>query len=163
MAANPHIVNRPIDLLLGQLDRVKQTGPDTWLASCPTANHKHGDRSRGLSIREGDDGRALVHCHAGCAVHEVVAALGFELSDLFPQRQISYPHHPPHKGITGRHRSKRIPWRDLIEAIQRNLIVCSLAFSDLAKGKSFSAQDAATISELADHLASEISEVLHGH
>ena len=73
MAANPHLVNRPIDLLLGQLDRIKQTSPDTWLASCPTANHKHGDRSRGLSIREGDDGRALVHCHAGCAVHEVVA------------------------------------------------------------------------------------------
>jgi hypothetical protein len=163
MAANPHMVNRPIDLLLGQLDRIKQTGPVTWLASCPTANHKHGDRSRGLSIREGDDGRVLVHCHAGCAVHEVVAALGLELSDLFPQRRIDYPHHAPKGGFTGRNRIKRIPWRDLFEAIHRDLTVCSLAFTDLAKGKSFSQSDAATISCLADHLANEISEVMHGH
>ena len=162
MAANPRIVQRPTDLLLGQLGRVKQTGPDTWLASCPTANHRHGDRSRGLSIREGDDGRVLVHCHAGCPVHEVVAALGLELSDLFPQRQIDYPHQAPKGGLIGRNRIRRTPWRDLFEGIQRDLTVCSLAFTDLAKGRTFSAQDAATISKTAEHLASEISEVVHG-
>ena len=162
MAVNPRAVQRPTDLLLGQLDRVKQTGPDTWLASCPTANHRHGDRSRGLSIREGDDGRVLVHCHAGCPVHEVVAVLGLELSNLFPQRQIVYPHHAPRGGLTGRSRIKRIPWPVLFEGIQRDLTVCSLAFTDLAKGRTFSAHDAATIAKMADHLASEISEVIHG-
>lgn len=162
MAANPRIVQRPTDLLLGQLERVKQTGPDTWLASCPTANHRHGDRSRGLSIREGDDGRVLVHCHAGCPVDEVVAALGLELSDLFPQRQSDYPHHAPKGGLIGRNRIKRIPWGDLFEAIQRDLSVCSLAFRDLAAGVAFSQSDAAIIAKMADHLANEISEVIHG-
>ena len=153
----------PADRLLDLLDRVKATGPGTWLASCPTSNHKHGDRSRGLSVREGDDGRVLIHCHAGCAVHEVVAALGIQLSDLFPARKIEYPHHAPHNGIIGRNRIKRIQWRDLFEALQRDLIVCSLAFTDLAKGKHFSQSDAETIAHLADHLASEISEVVNGH
>jgi hypothetical protein len=151
----------PVDTVLDRLDRVKATGPGTWSASCPTSNHKHGDRSRGLSVREGDDARVLLHCHGGCSVHEVIAALGMELSDLFPAREIEYPHHAPKGGIIGRNRIKRVPWRDLFEAIERELTVCSLAFSDLAKGKTFSQSDAATIAMMARHLAGEISEVIH--
>jgi hypothetical protein len=116
-----------------------------------------------LSVREGDDGRVLLHCFAGCSVNEVVAALGIELSDLFPVRQSEYPHHAPKGGIIGRDRIKRVAWRDLFEAIQRDLTVCSLAFTDLARGKHFSQSDAAIIAHLADHLASEISEVANGH
>jgi hypothetical protein len=158
---NSGAILSPIDRLLGLLDRVKATGPGTWLASCPTANHRHGDRSRGLSIREGDEGRVLVHCHGGCSVHEVLGEIGLQLADLFPQRSIEYPHHSPHRGFIGRGRIRRIPWPDLYEAIERDLTVCSLAFSDLANGKTFSATDATTIAKLADHLASQISEVMH--
>ena len=124
--AHPFYVttHSPVDVLLDRLDRVKATGPGTWIASCPTSAHKHGDRSRGLSIREGDDARVLIHCHGGCSVHDVVAALGIELSDLFPKRKIDYPHHAPKGGIIGRNRIKRIPCRDLFEAIQRDLTVC---------------------------------------
>jgi len=39
-----------------------------------------------LSIAEGDDGRALIHCFVGCSVHEIARALGIELRDLFPPR-----------------------------------------------------------------------------
>lgn len=152
----------PVDAILANLDRVKATGPGTWLASCPTSAHKHGDRSRGLSIREGDDGRALLHCHAGCPVADVVEAMGLELSDLFPQRRIEYSHHAPKGGIIGRGRVKRIPWGDLFEALQHDIRACSLAFSDLAAGKPFSQADAASIATLAGHLADEIGEVLHG-
>lgn len=152
----------PVDAILDRLDRVKSTGPGTWLASCPTANHRHGDRSRGLSVREGDDGRVLVHCHAGCPVHEVVDALGMELADLFPARQIEYPNHAPKGGIIGRGRIKRIPWADLFEALELDLRACSMAFCDLASGKPFSPTDAASIARMAGHLADEIGEVLHG-
>lgn len=152
----------PVDAILANLDRVKATGPGTWLASCPTSAHRHGDRSRGLSIREGDDGRVLIHCHAGCPVHEVVDALGMELADLFPARQIEYPNHAPRGGIIGRGRARRIPWRDLLEALQLDIRACSLAFSDLAAGKAFSQADAASIARMAGHLADEIGEVLHG-
>lgn len=49
-------------------------------ARCPA----HEDRSPSLSIAEGADGRALLHCHAGCETSAVVAALGLEWSALFP-------------------------------------------------------------------------------
>jgi hypothetical protein len=73
------------DALLSKLDKVKRTGAGRWLACCPS----HQDRTASLSIRELDDGRTLVHCFAGCSVHEIVAAAGIELSDLFPPRDDS--------------------------------------------------------------------------
>lgn len=151
----------PIDVLISRLDRVRATGPGTWAASCPTSAHRHGDRSRGLSIREADDGRVLLHCFAGCSVHEVVGAMGMELADLFPARDITYPHPPPRGGLIGRGRAPRVPWRDFFEAIEHDLRVCSLAFSDLAAGETFSPDDATSIARLAGHLADEISEARH--
>ncbi len=152
----------PAEGLLERLDRVKATGPGTWTASCPTSAHRHGDRSRGLSVRESDDGRVLIHCFAGCDVADVVSAIGIELADLFPQRAIEYPAFSPKNGYFSQPKPKRIPRRDVLEGIELDLRVCSLAFADLANGKPFSQTDAAHISRTAFHLADEISEVLHG-
>ena len=41
------------------------------MAKCPA----HDDRSPSLSIRHADDGKVLVHCHAGCDQDRVIAAL----------------------------------------------------------------------------------------
>lgn len=71
----------PADMLLQRLDRVRRAGKG-WIARCPA----HDDRSASLSIGEGDDGRVLLHCFAGCAAAGVVAAVGLELGDLFPRR-----------------------------------------------------------------------------
>jgi hypothetical protein len=67
-----------LDELLARLDRVKRAG-DGWMARCPA----HEDGTPSLSITEGDDGRVLLKCHAGCATEEIVSALGLSLSDLF--------------------------------------------------------------------------------
>ena len=42
-----------------------------WLACCPA----HDDRDPSLSISDGDNGKVLVHCHAGCSQADVIAAL----------------------------------------------------------------------------------------
>src|SRR5262249_12866760 len=42
-----------------------------WMARCPA----HDDREPSLSIGETRDGKVLVHCHAGCDQHLVIAAL----------------------------------------------------------------------------------------
>ncbi len=68
--------------LIGQLDRVRRTGPASWTARCPA----HDDNGPSLSVKEADDGRALVHCFAGCTADEVVGALGLTLADLYPPR-----------------------------------------------------------------------------
>src|SRR6516225_1234888 len=42
-----------------------------WMARCPA----HDDREPSLSIRDVEDGKVLVHCHAGCDQAQVIAAL----------------------------------------------------------------------------------------
>jgi hypothetical protein len=49
-----------------------------WIALCPA----HEDRSPSLSIREGN-GKALLHCFAGCTVEAICVALEIKTSDLF--------------------------------------------------------------------------------
>ena len=70
----------PIELLLSRLEHVRQRGDD-HRAKCPAHDGKTKDS---LSVKEGDDGRVLVHCHGGCEQEAVCRALGLELSDLFP-------------------------------------------------------------------------------
>lgn len=72
----------PAERLLTRLTSVRQTGPGRWMARCPA----HDDRSPSLSIRQGGDGRVLIHCFAGCPVEDVVAAIELDLADLFPKR-----------------------------------------------------------------------------
>jgi putative DNA primase/helicase len=43
----------------------------TWMARCPV----HADRVPSLSIKNGDCGRVLLRCHAGCLQQQVIAAL----------------------------------------------------------------------------------------
>ena len=42
-----------------------------WTASCPA----HDDQTPSLSIRDADDGKVLVRCHAGCDQEQVIATL----------------------------------------------------------------------------------------
>ncbi len=59
--------------ILGQLKGVKRQGKE-WQSLCPA----HEDRKPSLSITEGDGGKALTHCHAGCTPEEVWSALRLE-------------------------------------------------------------------------------------
>lgn len=55
---------------------------DGYTSRCPA----HDDRTPSLSIGEGDDGRALLKCHAGCSLTNVLSAVGMEERELFPRR-----------------------------------------------------------------------------
>ncbi len=68
---------KQVELVLSKLPDVKRNG-NGWTARCPA----HDDGRASLSVAVGDDGRALVHCHAGCTTEAVVAALGLTLADL---------------------------------------------------------------------------------
>lgn len=68
-----------IDQILGRLVRVHRQARG-WTARCPA----HEDRHNSLSVAEGEDGKVLLHCFAGCSVETVVASLGLTLRDLFP-------------------------------------------------------------------------------
>lgn len=112
-----------VDVLLSKLDGVKRTGPGRWLAKCPA----HEDRRASLAIRESDEGKILAHCFAGCTVHEVVAAVGLEISDLFPPR----PADPAHAGKAER---RPFPAADILRAVAFEALVVACAASTMGSG-----------------------------
>jgi hypothetical protein len=62
---------RDIRHVLSRLDAVRRSGPG-WVARCPA----HEDREPSLSIGIGREGNVLLHCFAGCAFVDIIAALG---------------------------------------------------------------------------------------
>jgi len=79
---SPPAVERLVDALDAAECRPRRSGQG-WLSLCPA----HDDASPSLSIREGDDARALVHCFAGCTAGAVMAAVGLDIGALFDRRQ----------------------------------------------------------------------------
>jgi hypothetical protein len=65
--------------VLDRLDNVRPCG-DGHTARCPVP--EHDDEHNSLSIAEGDDGRILMKCHAGCTLNQVLNALGLKPADI---------------------------------------------------------------------------------
>lgn len=133
------------DSFLSMLDGVKRTGQGKWLAKCPS----HEDRSPSLSIRELDDGRVLVHCFAGCSVHEVVSSVGLELTDLFP----------PHEIENGKGKPERRPFpaADILRAIAFESTLVLIAAADLLAGNPFNETDRARLALAASRIQAALS------
>lgn len=113
----------PAATLLSQIDGVRETGAGRWIARCPA----HEDRSPSLSIRELDDGTLLVHCFSGCGAADVVAAVGLELRDLFPERN-------DHRQRAVRPRDRFVP-RDVLRCLADEVMLLLIAAEDTAAGK----------------------------
>jgi len=60
-----------------RLDGRKASGG--WQAKCPA----HEDKHASLSISEGNDGRVLAYCHAGCTLADIATGAGIPLSEFF--------------------------------------------------------------------------------
>lgn len=121
------------DTLLHHLQKVKRTGNGRWLACCPA----HADKTASLSIRETDSGSTLVHCFAGCSVHEVIGAVGLDMADLFPPRE------------EGKHTTKGerrpFPAADILKAIAFESTLVLIAAADLLAGNPFNETDRARL------------------
>jgi hypothetical protein len=79
-----------------RLSMVKQNGIGR-IAKCPA----HDDNAPSLSITEGDDGRTILKCHAGCATTDIVKAMGSEMGDLFVEPSSTTPSSPGRAASVG--------------------------------------------------------------
>lgn len=92
---NSSAVGGPVQRVLEALERAAlspRPGGQGWTARCPG----HDDARPSLSISQGLDGRALVHCHAGCELSRVLEPLGLEAAHLFPRGAASCVEPPVH-------------------------------------------------------------------
>lgn len=64
---------------LQRLEGVVQTSGG-YQAICPA----HPDQNPSMSVKKGDKGGILVHCHAGCTSEAIVEAMGLKMADLMP-------------------------------------------------------------------------------
>jgi len=79
------------------------TGRDHGVFRAPTRN----DRRMSGTFKIEDDGRLLIHDHGGDSAIQILAAIGLELSDLYPE-----PLHGHRKGS-----ARRFPASDCLRAV----------------------------------------------
>ena len=141
----------PIDTILAQLSKVRQRQPGQWSACCPA----HADKGPSLSVRENPDGSVLLHCFAGCPVSDVVAALGLELSDLFPPRE-----RPPEL-------QRRIPRlltaAQALELLSDNATLVAVAAGNVGHGITLSPKDCDDVIQAAGYINWIRHEAMGGH
>lgn len=138
---------RPVDLLLSRLERVRRTGPDRWIARCPTREDRHPS----LAIRELDDGRVLLHDFGGDDVQEIVAAIGLQLSDLFPAK-------PGAAALPAR---RPFSASDLLELVAFECSVAVVICADVLRARAVVDSDFARLLVAASRLGDAV-EVCHG-
>jgi hypothetical protein len=74
----------PLALLISSLRSVGREVKETsggYSTRCPA----HDDTHASLSLSESTDGKALLHCHAGCELPAILKSLGMFESQLFPE------------------------------------------------------------------------------
>jgi hypothetical protein len=121
------------DILISRLEGVIKAGSG-WRSRCPA----HDSKSASLAITETDTGSILVHCFAGCSVHDVLAAVGLQMADLFPERIKDLS---PEGRRAAREALKRNGWAAALGVIARESTVIEVAAHDLAAGKALSVVD----------------------
>jgi hypothetical protein len=121
--------------ILDRLERVRQTGPDRWLASCPA----HPDRSPSLSVRELGDGRILMRCFALCDTEDVLSTIGLTFSDLYPEPLRESK--PPVRG--------GIPARDILEALDHEVLVAISILDEIVANRKANGEQVARLTQAA--------------
>lgn len=111
-------IERGLSYMLNHLRKVKQTGRGRYIACCPA----HEDKHPSLAIRD-DNGTILIKCFAGCSVYEIVAAVGMELGDLFPESNARKPIKNPFPAV------------DVLRCIQREAMIITVTAIRIADGK----------------------------
>jgi hypothetical protein len=101
------LLDSPVARILARLRDPKPAGAGKYTARCPA----HDDRHASLSVGTGDGHRALLHCHSGCGVEEIVGAIGLTLADLYDENRNGQAEANGHRHATPVTDLPDIDWR----------------------------------------------------
>lgn len=117
------------ETLISRLDGLKETGPGKYLSRCPA----HEDRSPSLAIKDGDDGRVLLHCFAGCETEDVLLALGLTFADVMPECIGSDHAYKPMQ--------KRFDAGQFLRVLRSEAVLVAIAAENISEGIKISDED----------------------
>jgi len=80
-----------------------------------------------LSIKDGDDGRVLLHCFAGCDTEDILTSIGMTFSDIMPERVGAEHSYKPVRN--------RILPREALEALDHESLVVAIIGADFLEHK----------------------------
>lgn len=121
----------PAENLIQRLAKVRGRN-GSWTACCPA----HNDKGPSLAVRELPDGRVLLHCFAGCETESVLAAVGMDMTDLFPPDSKRREYGPGKPGVKPAFYAS-----DLMRIIAFEALVVQIVAFDIASGKRPSEDD----------------------
>ncbi|EIL93254.1 hypothetical protein AB7849_02545 [Rhodanobacter sp. 115] len=150
-----HVTASPSALLLPRLEGVITTGKG-WRARCPA----HGGKSASLSIAEGDNNTLLLHCFTGCSVHDVLAAVGLEVGDLFVRKDLRSM--SPAERSQLRQAALLPKWRAALEVLNTEAGAVLIAADQLADNQPLNDADLTRL-RVACLRIFDATEVLHAH
>ena len=72
-----------INDVISRLDKPKRISTakgmrESYQTICPC----HQDKKQSLSVSLSNDGKILLHCHAGCRTEDIISSIGYTMSDL---------------------------------------------------------------------------------
>jgi hypothetical protein len=123
----------PIDLLLPRLANLRSNG-NSHRADCPVGHSSKGS----LSVSVGDDGKLLMTCFVCHDTPGIVAALGLELANLFPQRLA--PSTPEQRKELSE-LARQGNWRAALSVIDREATVVLIASGYADRGERLTDED----------------------
>lgn len=153
--ANDASMAPDVDVVLSRLERVRTAGTG-WTARCPA----HEDRTASLSIGVGSQGRLLLHCFAGCSVHDVLTAIGLVVADLFPRRLAEST---PEERREARRRALQAQVTAAVRVLEREAEVLQLCACDLAGGLPLTDQCSARLALAQERIAAARQVLSGGH
>ncbi|MFZ4539637.1 hypothetical protein [Propionivibrio sp.] len=121
-------MSSPAEKFLARADVYRyKAGATHGVFKCPA----HADKRASATWRELDDGRLLIHCFAGCDAPSILAAIGLEMTDLYPER------------LTDSGKRERRPFlaTDALRCVAFEALVVAAAAAALATGEPLSSVD----------------------
>ncbi len=121
----------PAENLIQRLAKVRGRN-GSWTAGCLA----HNEKGPSLAVRELPDGLVLLHCFAGCETESVLAAVGMDMTDLFPPDSKRREYGPGKPGVKPAFYAS-----DLMRVIAFEALVVQIVAFDIASGKRPSEED----------------------